>query len=121
VTGAVSQAGVLNLRAGAAQGVGGTAILDLLGGTPDEVPERYAWADPMARVPLPLPVVCVHGRDDESVPFVQSETYVTAAKEAGGGVELVECDGGHMAHVDPASKAWGAVVSVLPRLGRPMT
>ncbi len=69
VTGVVAQAGVLDLRTGAAHGVGGTAIADLLGGGPDEVPDRYDWADPIAQVPLAVPVVCVHGRVDDSVPL----------------------------------------------------
>ena len=119
VTGVVSQAGVLSLRAGAATGVGGTAIPDLLGGSPDQVPERYDWADPIARVPLAVPMVCIHGHDDDSVPFTQSEDYVAAASEAGAVVELVVCDGGHMAHTDPASGAWAAVLGALPRLSTP--
>ncbi len=115
VTGVVSQAGVLSLRTGAADGVGGTAIPDLLEGSPNEVPARYDWADPIGRVPLDVPMVCVHGRDDDSVPFAQSQAYVTAGAAAGADVELVECDGGHMAHVDPVSSAWAAVVERLPR------
>ncbi len=119
LTGVVTQAGVLDLRTGAARSVGGSAIPDLLGGSPDEVPERYDWADPIVRVPLPVPVVCVHSRADESVPFAQSEAYVTAAGDAGGSVELVEFDGDHMAHIDPTSKAWAAVVAALPRFLNP--
>jgi acetyl esterase/lipase len=115
LTGVVSQAGVLSLRAGAATGVGGTAILDLLGGTPEEVLERYVWADPIGQVPLKVPVVCLHGHDDDSVPFAQSKDYVETAGAIGADVELVECDGGHMAHIDPASSAWNAVVRRLPR------
>ena len=115
VTGVVSQAGVLDLRTGAARGVGGSAIPDLLGGRPDEVPERYDWADPIARVPLPVPVVCVHSRADESVPIAQSEAYVAAARAVGGAAELVEFEGDHMAHIDPTSTAWAAVVAALPQ------
>jgi acetyl esterase/lipase len=115
LTGVVSQAGVLDLRTGAARSVGGTAIPDLLGGLPDEVPERYDWADPIARVPLPVPIVCVHSRADDSVPISQSEAYVAAARAAGGAAELVEFAGDHMAHVDPTSTAWAAVVAALPQ------
>jgi acetyl esterase/lipase len=114
VTGVVAQAGVLSLRTGAATGVGGTAIGDLLGGSPSDVPERYDWTDPVGQVPLDVPVVCVHGHDDDSVPFAQSEAYVRAAESAGATVELVECSGGHMAHMDPASSAWAAVLERLP-------
>jgi acetyl esterase/lipase len=115
---AVAQAGVLDLHRAAVTHVGGDATQDLLGGSPDEVPERYALADPTARVPLPVPVVCVHSRADESVPFGQSEAYVAAATAAGGDAELVEFEGDHMAHVDPASAAWAAVVDVLARWQR---
>jgi dipeptidyl aminopeptidase/acylaminoacyl peptidase len=114
VTGVVTQAGVLSLRTGALTGVGGSAIVDLLGGSPAEVPERYEWTDPIARVPLDVPVVCVHGHDDDSVPFAQSEAYVLAANSAGATAELVECSGGHMAHIDPSSSAWAAVIERLP-------
>jgi dipeptidyl aminopeptidase/acylaminoacyl peptidase len=117
VTGVVSQAGVLDLRTGAETGVGGTAVIDLLGGSPSEVPERYDWADPIRRLPLDVPVICVHGHDDDSVPFAQSEAYVAAAKEAGADAELVECRGGHMDHTDPVSSAWAAVIERLPRFG----
>ena len=115
LTGVVAQAGVLDLRTGAARGVGGRAIPDLLGGWPEEVPERYDWADPMAGVPLPVPVVCVHSRSDDSVPFAQSEAYVEAARRAGADAVLLEFDGDHMAHVDPRSTAWETVVGSLGR------
>jgi acetyl esterase/lipase len=115
LTGVVAQAGVLDLRTGAARGVGGTAIPDLLGGRPEDVPERYDWADPIAAVPLAVPVLCVHSRSDDSVPFAQSEAYVAAARQAGGDAELVEFDGDHMAHVEPGSRAWQAVIGSLRR------
>jgi acetyl esterase/lipase len=119
LTGVVAQAGVLDLRTGAETGVGGTAIPDLLGGMPGQVPERYAWADPIAAVPLPVPVVCVHSRSDDSVPFAQSEAYVAAARRAGGAAELLEFDGDHMAHIDPGSTAWDSVVGSLTRFTHP--
>ncbi len=114
LTGVVSQAGVLDLHGAATTNVGGTATRDLLGGTPDEVPERYRWADPIVAVPLSARVVCVHSRPDDAVPFSQSESYVAAARASGGDVELVEVEGDHMAHVDPTSTAWSVVIDVLP-------
>jgi acetyl esterase/lipase len=119
LTGVVAQAGVLDLRTGADTGVGGTAIPDLIGGMPEDVPDRYDWADPMAAVPLPVPVVCVHSRSDDSVPFAQSVAYVAAARRAGGVAELLEFDGDHMAHIDPGSRAWDSVVGSLTQFGQP--
>ena len=86
---------------------GNTARL-LLGGSPQEVPERWALADPMRRLPLDVPVALVHGRDDETVPVTHSREYAAAATAAGAEVTLVEPVGGHRDPIDPASPAWAA-------------
>jgi acetyl esterase/lipase len=116
VTAVVSQAGVLDLHTAAVTNVGGTAVRDLLGGSRDAVPERYAWADPIVQVPLSAPVVCVHGLADDSVPFSQSARYVASACAAGAAARLVQVEGDHMAHTDPASQAWAAVLDALGAL-----
>jgi acetyl esterase/lipase len=116
LNGVVSQAGVLDLATAATTGIGGTACSDLLGGLPSDVPARYAVADPMAQLPLPVPVFCVHSRADESVPFAQSQAYCNAARVAGADAKLVEVAGDHMSHVDPASPAWAATLDALTRL-----
>jgi acetyl esterase/lipase len=83
---------------------------ELLGGGPDEVPERYAAVDPIRRVPLPMPVLLVHGAEDETVPVRHSRDYAAAARGAGGQVELVEPrDGRHRSYVDPRSDGWRTV------------
>jgi acetyl esterase/lipase len=116
VTAVVSQAGVLDLATAANSGVGGTAAADFLGGTPAEVPERYAVADPIGQLPLDVPVLCVHSRADENVPFSQSTAYVAAARAAGATADLVEVGGDHFTVIDPTSSAWLTVVDALPRL-----
>ena len=86
----------------------GSAARELLGGGPDEVPERYALADPMRLVPLGVEILLVHGAEDATVPVVRSRRFAEAARAAGDDVELVEPNpGGHRAHVDPRSEAWG--------------
>lgn len=116
LAGAVSQAGVLDLRTAAATGVGQTAVPDLLGGGPDAVPERYAVADPIALVPAPTPVVCVHGRHDDTVPLALSSRYVAAACRAGGRARLVETDGDHFTLIDPDAPDWAMAVDALGEL-----
>lgn len=97
----VAQAPVCDLAAA------GEPAHDLLGGTPDEVPDRYAAADPMRLVPLGVPTLLVHGADDETVSVEQSRRYAEAARAAGDVVELVEpSPGGHRAHPDPRTAAW---------------
>lgn len=119
LTGVVSQAGVLDLRSAVRDGTGHGAIADLLGGGPDDRPERYDAADPIGQAPLAVPVVCIHGRDDDSVPLSQSESYVAVATERGGDATLVALEGDHMMHVDPTSSAWAAAVDALGRMRVP--
>src|SRR6185503_6890806 len=82
-SGAVAQAGVSNLVAGALAGLGGGACQALLGGEADAVPERYAIASPAALLPLGVPQLLVHGTRDDIVPAGQSRDYAAAARAAG--------------------------------------
>lgn len=77
----------------------------LMGGSPEEVPERYALADPTA-LPVPtVPVTLVHGTADDRVPIEVSRSY--AARTDAALRELPEV--GHFALIDPLSMAWPAV------------
>lgn len=97
----VAQAAVCNLAAA------GEPAHQLMGGTPDEVPDRYPAANPMQLIPLGVPTLLVHGAADETVSVRQSRRYAEAARAAGDSVELVEPNpGGHHEHVDPRSEAW---------------
>jgi acetyl esterase/lipase len=116
VSAVIAQAGVLDLRTAATTGVGGTAVSDFLGGSPDEWPQRYATADPISQVPLPAPVLCLHSRADQDVPFAQSAAYVAAAAGSGGRATLHETAGDHFTLIDPTSPDWAIAVDALPRL-----
>jgi acetyl esterase/lipase len=97
----VAQAAVCNLT------VAGEPAWEFMGGSPDEVPERYDFADPMRLVPLGVPTLLVHGAEDETVPVQRSRDYFAAARATGDPVELVEpVPGGHRVHPDPRSEAW---------------
>ena len=87
----------------------GTAARQLMGGAAAQHPDRYDVADPMRRVPLPVPVLLVHPADDATVPVARSREYARAAAAAGAEVQLVEiAHGGHRAPIDPPSDAWDA-------------
>jgi acetyl esterase/lipase len=116
VTAVVAQAGVLDLARAAIEGVGGSAVTDFIGATPTLSPQRYAIADPIQQVPLAAPVLCVHSRTDQNVPFAQSAAYVAAARAAGGSATLAEVPGDHFTLIDPTSTAWMTVVGALPGL-----
>jgi acetyl esterase/lipase len=111
----VALAGVCDL-AGGYRAWGGGAVLGLMGGSPEAEPERYAHADPMAHVPLAMPVLLVHGVRDEVVSVKFSRAYADAARAAGGEVELVEVDGEqgrHRAHIYPGIPSWRGVLDWL--------
>lgn len=115
--GAVSQAGVLDLVDAAERGVGRGAVEDLLGGSPTDVPDRYALASPAARLPMGTPVVAVHGTADGNVPIRQSDRFVLAARAAGDPAEIVRLDGvEHFAVIDPGTEAWRACRDAAERL-----
>jgi acetyl esterase/lipase len=117
LSGVVSQAGVLDLDDAAEQDLGSGAVAALLGGLPSAVKERYGLASPVARLPVGVPVVCVHGTADDRVPLRQSERFVSAARAAGDPVELVVLDGvDHFAVIDPATAAWRACRDAARRL-----
>jgi acetyl esterase/lipase len=112
--GVVSLAGVLDLAHGQATDVGGGAIGAFLGGTPEQVPDAYAAADPV-RLPPGIPVVLVHARDDEEVPFELSERY--AAAHLGPNVRLVAIpDGGHYGLIDPEHPAFAQSLAAVALL-----
>jgi acetyl esterase/lipase len=113
---AVSQAGVLDLVGGAADGRCGSACRALLGGGPEDVPERYAAASPVALLPLGVPQLLVHGLRDDLVPPSQSRDYAEAARAAGDEVEVVElADADHFDVIEPGDPAWETVTSWLER------
>lgn len=116
VTGVVSQAGVLDLAVAAKTGIGGGAAAQLVGGSPDDVADRYRIADPIAQVPIEAPVLCLHARADTNVPFAQSTAYVAAATSAGGSARLEETAGDHFTLIDPRSPAWATARNALPSL-----
>jgi acetyl esterase/lipase len=111
---AVGQAGVSDLEDAWRRGLSAHAAGELVGGSPDEVPERYAAASPAALVPLGVRQLLVHGRYDDTVPVEMSRGYAFRARAAGDEVELVETDEGHFECLDPGSESWQAIVARLP-------
>jgi pimeloyl-ACP methyl ester carboxylesterase len=107
---------VLDLVRGVADGLGGKAVADFIGGLPGRLPECYRLSSPQEWVPLNVPVRCLHAPDDDTVPFSQSADYVRAARAAGADAALVEVTGGHFGVIDPASPAWQAAIDLLPEL-----
>ena len=108
---------VADLRRAYELGLGDGAVGELLGGGPDDVPDRYAMADPAAQRPPPVPTVIVHGLADDRVPVEIGREYAQSAAAAGADVTCVELeDTDHFAVIDPMSAAWPTVRSVFDGL-----
>jgi fermentation-respiration switch protein FrsA (DUF1100 family) len=93
--------------------MGNGAVVDLLGGPPSAVPDRYAAASPVRLLPTGVPVLCVHGTADDAVAPEQSERYAAAARDAGDDVQVRVVPDDHMALIDPAGPSWALVVDWL--------
>ena len=113
----ISLAGVVDLVTGAHDGIGNHAVTELLGGSPEQRPGRYAVADPLGQVPIPAAVRCVHARHDDRVPFAQSVAYVEAARAAGQDASLLEVDGDHFTVTDTSASSWPQIIKTLEELG----
>jgi len=102
---AIGLGAVANLPKAFALGLSSCAVGEFLGGSPDEVPERYAAADP-AR-PTNVPRVLIHGDADDIVPVQLARGFPGRVTEIPGA--------DHFAVIDPASAAWPIVLDFLER------
>ena len=107
---AISLCGVADLHRAWELRLGDGVVRDLLGGTPEEYPERYAAASPAALLPLGVRQLLIHGEQDQAVPFHTIVEYVAAAGARGDDVTLLALpDTGHFEVVDPRSAQWPQV------------
>jgi pimeloyl-ACP methyl ester carboxylesterase len=100
---AVALAPVTDLRRAASERIGGGAAVEFAGDDPP------AYADPMRRLPLSVPVVLVHGDADDRVPVDYSRSFAAVS-----GCDYLELAGaGHFELLDPRSPEWARVVDLL--------
>lgn len=92
---------------------GAPVITQLIGGTPDERPQRYREASPIEMLPLGVPQEIFAGR----MFAAQTPAYVDAAKRAGDTVNAaIAAKAGHFVYVDPGSTTWPQVVTAIRAL-----
>jgi acetyl esterase/lipase len=100
----VALAAVSDLRESAERVGSAGAVAMFMGGVPNEVPDPYAEASPLALLPLGVRQILVHGTKDPEVPYAMSERYV---KAAGDEAELITLEGaGHFEPIDPQAREW---------------
>ena len=113
VTAFVSQAGVLDLELAWELRLSKGVVARFLGGTPDEVPERYAAASPARRLPLRVPALLTHGARDDIVPLRISEEFARAT----GCDTHFEPAEDHDGMIDLTNPLWRAVTAWLANRG----
>jgi acetyl esterase/lipase len=104
--GVVPLAAISGLRRAYALQLNGGVVGELLGGSPDRVPQRYAAASPMELLPISVPQRVAHGTADNIVPFEMSQLFAKASKNA----KLIALPGaGHFDLIDPRAKVWPTI------------
>lgn len=94
-----------------------TVITGLLGGTPAQVPERYAQASAGKLIPLGVPQVLLMGEHEDFVPRSLAEAYARAATEAGDQVRVIVIPAvGHFEIASPSASTWPRVLTVIQSL-----
>ncbi|MFB7142519.1 alpha/beta hydrolase family protein [Gottfriedia sp. NPDC056225] len=92
-------------------------VTDYVGGTPFEVPERYAEVSPVQLLPLKVPQVLIHGDLDVNVPVKLSVLYKELAEKAGDQVKMITLPNvEHFEIIDPNSKVWDNIVNEVMNL-----
>ena len=92
---------------------GAPVVTDLLGGSPEERPERYRDGSPIERLPLGVPQAFFAGR----MFAAHVAPYEAASKRAGDTVATtVIPDATHFVFIDPQSDVWPQVLGSVRRL-----
>ena len=105
----VGQAPVVDFTASAELSDG--AVAEFLGGSPDQVSERYAATDPTRLGPARTPQLIVHGGADDIVPVAHAARYLDLA-----GDRVVFCEFPGVDHfdvIDAGSETWQFVLDVI--------
>jgi acetyl esterase/lipase len=110
ITAAISLAGVVDLVEAARLNLGSGAVGSLMGGEPEQFPERYAYGSPAALLPLGIPQFLLHGLSDSTVPATLSAAYAERARSLGDEAEYIPLAGaGHMDMIDPHGVAFAEI------------
>ncbi|MDP9985897.1 pimeloyl-ACP methyl ester carboxylesterase [Arthrobacter oryzae] len=118
LTGVVSQSGVLNLAEAERLNLSNGAVANLMGGPSSDFPVRHRMADPMAALPLDVPVIALHAAEDVDVPLSMSTTYVDASSVSPVPAELVMVPGDHFSLIDVTAEAYVTCRELVGRLLR---
>lgn len=104
--GVAGLAAISDLRRAWTLQLDGGVVRELLGGTPEQIPQRYDAASPRELLPISVPQRLLHGTADTVVPFDMSQRFAKAS----GNSKLIPLPGaGHVDLIDPQSRVWPTV------------
>ncbi|MCU1433459.1 MAG: hypothetical protein JWR71_184 [Pseudarthrobacter sp.] len=92
--------------------LGEDAAVDFMGARAADLPAGYEAASPLRNLPLPAPVLVIHGDVDVRVPVAHTRDFVAAARGAGGRIDYLEVPGlEHVTAIDPSVPHWAAATA----------
>jgi len=94
----------------------GHIIDKLMGGSPEQFPDRYRWGDPVQLAPDGVRQVLIIGKyDDMWAP--SGLRYFRAAKARGDDIRMIDAsESGHFEMIDPDSTTWPLVLEATRKL-----
>ncbi|MFQ5790816.1 MAG: alpha/beta hydrolase family protein [Acidobacteriota bacterium] len=108
--GALALAAAPDLALAHRKGVCDNVIDKLMGGSPEEVPDRYRQGSPIEMIPLGVPQILVNGAHDLPRRLAAVEGYAQAARDAGDSVQVITAeDSAHFEVIAPDSSTWPMV------------
>jgi acetyl esterase/lipase len=94
-------------------------ITQMMGGTPEKVPDNYRAASPGALLPLGVPHVLIWGEHENFMPRPLAAAYVRRAQAAGDDATLRIVPGaGHFEIASPHTSTWPVLLADIQRLLR---
>lgn len=109
----VVQAGVVDLVEAQRRDLGEGAVANALGGTYDQLPQVYADASPLLRLPNGAHQLVVTAAGDSPDLNEMNHRYAAAAEVAGDAVTALHGEGDHFTLIAPQSKLWADTAAVL--------
>ncbi len=119
LTGIISLAGIVDPESYLVrEGRGcGSSVDELLGGLPEDLPDRYHDASPLRLASGSTPQILITGEEDRIVPISHVSQYAVPAAGEDHPVESVVIPAaGHFELIAPGSIAWPAIMNALGKL-----
>lgn len=89
--------------------LGDSAAIEYFRNSPVEIPDIYRQASPCAQLAPVVPMLLVHGRDDDRVPLEHTEQYIYSLCESAQYTKMIHPQLDHFEIIAPDQHHWDAV------------